>query len=259
MSGVHYQILSGFKTVNTWQKSLLKNAAGLLQAGYMRENMHFGGTPTGHASIGHAPTVGGGGRGATAGGSDSLSLSGTSISFTQGDIQPAFNPTSLAVKGQGFFLVAENLRPGAKLYLTRAGDFRYDTEGRLVNPQGLFVVGGGGTLSDPPTPVRDPGDGTVRLADVSLARVPVPNNLAASGYGPVVFELTAAAGPMAAYPSGRPEVGFIQPSSLEMPDRTGGMAQIQVETNYAQQAYKMFKDLLDNYNRATDDAIGTVR
>lgn len=259
MSNVHFTLQAGFRAVNAWQQNLIRNAQGLLTPGYNRLNTKFDSTPGGSIRTGTIGTASSGGGGPIGGGGDALSLSGATVDFAQGDIQPAFNPTSLAIKGQGYFVLAENLRPGAKLYLARAGDFKYDVEGRLVNNQGLFVVGGAGTLSDPPTPIRNPGDGSVVLGDLTLARVPVRNALLPSLFGPTIYQITREAGPLQALPNGRPEVGFVQPSSLEFMDRTGAQAQIQVETNYAQQSYKMFKDMLDSYNRMVDDAIGTVR
>lgn len=258
-SSFHYNIFSGFKAVSAWQQQIMRNAQGVLQPGYNRINLRFGSTPGATGEAGHAGTVSHGGRNASYGGGDSLAISGSTITFGEGTIEPADSPTQLAIKGQGFFLLAENLQPGAKVFMSRSGDFKYDSQGRLVNSQGLFVVGGNGTLTDPPQPVRNPGDGSVVLPSLTLGRVPSPQSLAVSGYGPLVYAATGNSGDIQAFANGRREVGFVQANSLEFVDRTGIIGELQVETAQAQQTYKMFKDMLESFNRSTDDAIGTVR
>jgi flagellar basal body rod protein FlgG len=259
MSNIQYALLAGFRAVNSWQQNLVRNAQGLMQSGYNRVDVHFGGTPGESLASPNVGTGTQGGRNQLYGGGDTLSLSAQTIHFEQGELQPSQNPTALAIKGEGFFILAENLRPGARLMLTRSGDFHYDQQGRLVNAQGLFVIGGP-SLTDPPTPIMNPGDGTVVLPNVLLGKVGVPSQLALSGYGPTIYDLTGSAGPLQAFNNGTPgKVGFVQPNTLEFPSRAGQLAQLQVENTNAQQTYKMFKDFLDNYNRAADDAIGTVK
>lgn len=258
-SSFHYHINAGFKVIDQWQQVIVRNAQGLLKAGYNKQQIQFGQTAGLTSEQQRGPTRSYGGKNAVQGGGDTLEVSGTSIFFEQGTIDPAFNPTSLAIRGSGFFLVAENLAPGSRLFLTRAGDFRYDNQGRLVNAQGLFVVGGNGTLNDPIQPVMNPGDGTVDPNQLTLGTVPAPSQLGLSGYGDTVYQLNSNSGPLKAFPNGRPEVGFIQTSSIEVPNRAGAGAQIQIDTVKATQTYKIFKDMLDNFNKATDDAIGLVK
>ncbi len=57
--------------------------------------------------------------------------------FTQGSLETTGIITDLALQGDGFFV----LRDGEKRYYTRAGAFRVDSLGRLVNPDGLIVQG----------------------------------------------------------------------------------------------------------------------
>jgi flagellar hook protein FlgE len=58
--------------------------------------------------------------------------------FTQGALSTSANGLDLAVDGNGFFLVRDN--SGAAFY-TRAGQFRMDASGRLVDPSGSFLQG----------------------------------------------------------------------------------------------------------------------
>src|SRR3954470_17470228 len=59
-------------------------------------------------------------------------------SFTQGSLQQTGKNTDLAIQGDGFFIVDNG--GGQQLY-TRAGAFSFDTDGRLVTPDGMFVQG----------------------------------------------------------------------------------------------------------------------
>jgi len=58
--------------------------------------------------------------------------------FNQGSLETTNIQTDLAINGDGFFILSD----GQKQYFTRAGSFRFDSEGRLVNPINGFVVQG---------------------------------------------------------------------------------------------------------------------
>ncbi len=259
-SSFHYQITAGFRAISQWQESIVRNAQGLLQPGYNNEIGQLGTQGGSGADAGQKPTEGAGGRNARAdGGGGTLRFGVQGIAFRQGMVEPVESSTSFAVRGEGFFVLAENLRPGARLFLTRAGDFNFDAQGRLVNAQGLFVVGGGGRLTDPPTPVLRNAVGGVNLPDLSLGQVSSRSQLGFSGYGNTVYQVTDASGPLRVFANGRAEVGFVQAGVIEMPDRIGAGAILQTQVVTALQNYKMFKDMLDNFNKSVDDALGVVK
>ena len=56
---------------------------------------------------------------------------------TQGGLMVTNRPTDLAVDGEGYFVLLDG---GVKVY-TRAGSFRWDAEGKLVDPEGRPVLG----------------------------------------------------------------------------------------------------------------------
>jgi len=60
--------------------------------------------------------------------------------FAQGSFESSSQPTDLAIGGNGFFIVRA---PGTEnnLYYTRAGEFRFDQSGYLVNPAGYVAQG----------------------------------------------------------------------------------------------------------------------
>ncbi|HEX15556.1 MAG: flagellar hook protein FlgE [Deltaproteobacteria bacterium] len=80
---------------------------------------------------------------ATAAGSSQVgrgvAVSDISMIFAQGSFETTSEPTDLAIGGKGFFILRDpnNL----KTYYTRAGQFRFDADGRLVNPEGYIVQG----------------------------------------------------------------------------------------------------------------------
>lgn len=66
---------------------------------------------------------------------------GTKIRYNisqQGDLTMGASSTDLAIQGDGFFLVND---AGGTTYLTRAGSFRPDSAGRLVNAAGFQLMG----------------------------------------------------------------------------------------------------------------------
>jgi flagellar hook protein FlgE len=59
--------------------------------------------------------------------------------FSQGSLESTTEATDLAVGGNGFFMVSP---AGQEInYYTRAGNFRFDEDGYLVNPQGYRLQG----------------------------------------------------------------------------------------------------------------------
>jgi flagellar hook protein FlgE len=63
---------------------------------------------------------------------------GVSPSWSQGSIEDTSNATDMAINGKGFFMVEDD--SGSAFY-TRAGEFSFDKDGSLVNPDGLYVQG----------------------------------------------------------------------------------------------------------------------
>jgi flagellar hook protein FlgE len=62
-----------------------------------------------------------------------------SASFEQGSFKTTGNSTDLAIGGAGFFILREE--NGMTEYYTRAGNFSFDKDGNLVNPNGHVVQG----------------------------------------------------------------------------------------------------------------------
>lgn len=57
--------------------------------------------------------------------------------FTQGGLETASSNTDLSINGEGFFGVTQN----GQMHYTRAGDFRFDNQGALLDASGWNLVG----------------------------------------------------------------------------------------------------------------------
>lgn len=73
--------------------------------------------------------------------------------FSQGTFENTETNTDLAVEGAGFFIVSDPTTGNAVNNFTRAGAFRFDAQGFLVNPEGYSVMGydldaNGNTIGD---------------------------------------------------------------------------------------------------------------
>lgn len=62
----------------------------------------------------------------------------TTKDFSQGSFQNTVNPLDLALDGEGFFMVKDNQ---GTVYYTRAGQFRLDANGDIVNVDGMKLQG----------------------------------------------------------------------------------------------------------------------
>jgi flagellar hook-basal body protein len=85
--------------------------------------------------------------------------------FAQGSFESTSTATDLAIGGQGFFMLRAAGSAEADMY-TRAGEFRFDKAGYLVNPTGNFVQGW----------TIDPASGEVQgtIGDINLGKSTPP-------------------------------------------------------------------------------------
>ena len=68
-----------------------------------------------------------------------VNLSKVDNIFSQGTFESTESGLDVAIEGDGFFMLKE---PGDDtMYYSRAGAFRFDQEGYLVNPEGFRVMG----------------------------------------------------------------------------------------------------------------------
>lgn len=96
-----------------------------------------------------------------------VTMSGLNASWNQGSLENTANATDLAINGKGFFIVSQS---GQEFY-TRAGEFRFDKDGLMVNMDGYVVQGwdisSGGIIGGATTDVSVPMGGTVPAQSTS--------------------------------------------------------------------------------------------
>jgi flagellar basal-body rod protein FlgG len=141
--------------------------------------------------------------------------------FSQGDFQQTDNPLDLVIEGEGFFQL---LRGDGSTVYTRAGSFRKDANGRLVNPDG-FALQPEVSIPAQAASVSIGTDGvvTVTLAGSSdsqqagrleLARFVNPAGLSAIGRN-LFVPTTASGSPITGVP-GSPGFGTLSQGFIEM-------------------------------------------
>ena len=86
---------------------------------------------------------------------------GTTPMWSQGSVENTANPTDMAINGAGFFVLRDNANSE---FYTRAGNFTFDRDGYLINPDGLFVQGYEVTAVA--------ADGTLTLGNITDINVP---------------------------------------------------------------------------------------
>ncbi|MDS1995310.1 flagellar basal-body rod protein FlgG [Vibrio parahaemolyticus] len=167
---------------------------------------------------------------------------GTQKVFTQGNTQNTTQDLDLAVMGQGFFQIENS---DGQIMYTRNGQFHINSEGLMVNSQGLplepqiqipdnaisFSVGVDGTVTtttaDDPTPQQ--------LGQITLAKFINPAGLEAVGGN--LFRETEASGPADELIAGADGASSIKQGALE-----GSNVQVveeMVDMITTQRAYEM--------------------
>lgn len=102
-------------------------------------------------------------------GSQSQDSTASSISIDQSDgpVSETGRSLDLALRGQGFFEVQR----GSETLLIRAGNFRLDADGRLVNGKGDLVLGAGGPISLDTEHVRVDAKGAIWSGDKAMGEL----------------------------------------------------------------------------------------
>jgi flagellar basal body rod protein FlgG len=164
----------------------------------------------------------------------SLSVSQTTRATKQGAMAASSSPTDLALNGSGYFLLMDQ---SGNLFLTRNGNFQFNSNGKMVNAQGLSVasfdpatgqigettketVSGAWADTDE---IAFNGDGTlVNLSrgntpgrQLALANVPNEQGLTASITFPGTFTANDSTGLLASARSGENGMATIVPQALE--------------------------------------------
>ncbi len=141
--------------------------------------------------------------------------------FRQGDFVSTDNPLDMVIEGDGFFRIS---MPDGDIAYTRAGSFKLDSEGRIVNSDGYsmepaisipantldITISPDGTVS-----VIQPGSATsVGVGQIELAQFINPGGLQALGKN--LFKPTGSSGEAAVATPGSEGLGTINQGFLEL-------------------------------------------
>ena len=102
-----------------------------------------------------------------------VEISDVSTQFSPGSFETTANATDLSIDGDGFFIVED---ADGGLYYTRAGAFHVDSDGYLVDVNGLKVQGYNLLAGDPNT-VTDVSLSDVQSAPVTTTTISIGANL----------------------------------------------------------------------------------
>jgi flagellar hook protein FlgE len=129
LSAALYSGTSGLKAHGESMTVIGNNIANVSTVGFKGSRLHF------EDAMSQATTTAAGtgqiGRG--------VQVGTVMADFAQGSLETTTEATDLAIGGKGFFVVSP---PGEDVqYYTRAGNFRFDEDGRLTDPHGYVVQG----------------------------------------------------------------------------------------------------------------------
>ena len=129
LSSALFSGISGLSTLGNAMQIIGDNIANVNTVGFKSSRFTFQdllsqstATMSGTAQVGRGTAMG-----------DITSL------FQQGSFESTGNTTDLAIGGDGFFQLRESASD--QLFYSRAGNFRFDNDGYLVNPEGYVVQG----------------------------------------------------------------------------------------------------------------------
>lgn len=170
--------VSGMRAQSSRLAALSNNIANTSTNGYRRSDVDFASLVTSGGTGQAIPSVGG-----------VQSLGRTDVARS-GAIEGTTTNTDLAVRGDGFFLV-DNVNAEGAPALTRAGNFRVDADGRLVNSNGYALMGA--RLGDdglPLAPMTDAANldvinvGNINFTGAPTTQVSYTGNLPSGATGP---------------------------------------------------------------------------
>ncbi len=174
----------------------------------------------------------------------------TVTNFAPGNYERTGRPLDMAINGDGFFVVLKDNQQ----FLTRAGDFQLDAQGRLTTPRGHAVLGRDGTAIelDPSRPYEVSANGTIlqdgEARELAVVRPQSLGDLARAGEN-LFFPLA----PTAPVPGDQARV---QSGTLER----SGVKPVQMMTDMiaASRAFEANMRMIQNQDHMLGTLIGRV-
>ncbi len=144
MSQGLFTAASGITACQAQLDVISDNIANLNTVAFKSSQVNFATVFSRELSSGSAPTGNLGGVNPTELGLG-VTIGEIGRNFDNGSIQTTGRTTDLNIQGEGFFTVQD---VNGEIKLTRAGNFSFDADGFLVNPDGLKVMGNSLATSD---------------------------------------------------------------------------------------------------------------
>lgn len=217
-----YAGISGLKNFQTKLDVIGNNIANVNTFGFKKSRVTFSDLVSQQISGASAPTPERGGVNPKQVGLGSQ-LQTIDTIHTQGSMQTTGRPLDLGIDGDGFFVVQD----GENQFLTRAGNFYLDSEGFLVNGEGLYVIGVNGQIQIPDSAKSfsigtdgtvtyiNEGDNVPQTAgQITLATVANPGGLEKMGNN--LYQVTTNSGNPVYNPPGIGGSGELVVGALEM-------------------------------------------
>ncbi len=129
VSTAMYAAITGLNAMGTAMSVIGNNIANVNTVGFKGSRANFMDllSQSSHTASGSSQI----GRG--------VRLGSVSQIFSQGSFQNSAQDTDIAIAGDGFFVVNDPITD--QTFYTRAGNFTFDNEGRLINPAGYILQG----------------------------------------------------------------------------------------------------------------------
>ena len=137
MAQAFYTAIGGISAAQSQVNVIANNIANINTVGFKESNVSFADLYYNTISSGSAPSRNVGGTNPKQVGLG-VQISSIRKNFEPGTVQATGNSTDMNIQGDGFFCVQD--ATGAIMY-TRAGNFDFDSQGYLVNPEGYRVIG----------------------------------------------------------------------------------------------------------------------
>jgi flagellar basal body rod protein FlgG len=126
-----YTASDNFRTMEQWLNILNQQATASVTPGAKAQRATFGGSLT---------QVGLSSKGLTQQFAEGRMQVSSNYDLSQGQVTSSYVNTHLAVRGEGFFAIAENLNAGTKVIYTRDGEFHKDLNGLFRDRFGNYLL-----------------------------------------------------------------------------------------------------------------------
>jgi flagellar hook protein FlgE len=130
ITSAFFAATSGINATSRALSEIGNNIANAQTIGYKSRSVSFGDL--------FGATIGGGGTSTALVEGRGVRVLGIDPSFTQGSLQTTSNPLDLAIDGDGFFQVNDT---SGNTFFSRAGQFKNDLAGNIVNSTGQILQG----------------------------------------------------------------------------------------------------------------------